>query len=297
MLRSAFLLVLACVCASAQPVWTDIMNATRYTTAASGTYWEFSALDLNGYRQVPKTNIASYSVMGVPRSNTGTAVAAGGNDPFCTVKPSYWTTKPPYYRNPQQRIQSYQALGIKGVGFFGTFEEGFLGTFATGSYLIQSVYFSEQQCYFGGREFGFWYDAYSGNVYAYWEINANCGASYCTGPTDANCTGCTSGVDIAHNVPIGSFLNAQYYFSMYPTGTASSCAFQVNVMTGAYVTQLNQSIPVTTDITSVDPAFCANVLGSSGETGYVTAGTVYGPSISSISTSNELILSRVFVGK
>lgn len=280
----------------AQPVWTDVMNLTGYTNAASATYWEFSNGDPKNYQQTAKTNIAAYSTLGIPR-NAGVLATSGGNDPTCTVKPSYWTTKPPYFRNPQQRLQSYFANGIKGVGFLGTFEGGFLGTFATNSYLIQTVYFSEQGCYFGGREMGFWYNQYDGLVYAYWEINANCGGSYCTGPSDANCTNCTSGVDIAHNVPIGNFVNAQEYFEIYPTGNATACSFQVNVISQSFASLFNQSYPVGTDITMIDPVFCSNMTATTGESGYVTAGTVYGPTISSASTSNELILSRVFVGK
>lgn len=291
------LLAVLSVSAFAQPVWTDVMNHAGQTNALSGTYWEFSSLDPSGYQKVPSTDIAAYSVMSVPRNGSGVAVSAGGNDPVCTVKPSYWTTNPPYYRPPQQRMESYQAGGIKGVGFLGNFQAGTIGTFVPGSYLIEATYFHEQACYTGGREYGWWYDSYNGVVYAYWEVNANCGASYCTAPSDANCTGCKSGIDVADNEPIGNWVNSQDYFSIYPTGNASACAFQVTVTSPAYATLYSRTFVVGTAITNVDPAFCANVTASAGETGYVTAGTVYNPAISALASSNELILSRVFVGK
>lgn len=288
-----YLFLLAAWSCFAQPVWTDIMNQTGQTNALSGVYWEFN----NGFRTVPKTSIATFSVMSVPRSNVGTPVVAGGNDPSCTVQPSYWSTKPPYYRNPQQRLESYQMTGVKGVGFLGNFQSGTLGNFGTGSYLIQTVYFHEQGCYQGGREFGIWFDEYNQTMYAYWEVNANCGAAYCTAPSDSNCTGCKSGVDAAHNEPIGLWANSQEYFAIYPTGNASSCAMQVTIISPSFAMLYNKSLPVGSDITSIDPAFCANVTAPVGESGYVTAGTLYGPMISSVALSNELILSRVFVGK
>ncbi len=202
-------MAVAALSASAQPTWTDIMNHTGYTTMASGVYWEFSNQDTNNYNEVTQTDIASLPNspnLGVPRDSIGNPVTAGGNDPVCTSQPSYWTTSPPYYRVPQQRIESYYGAGVKGVGFLGTFGAGSVGTFYSGSYLFESVYFHEQSCYFGGREFGFFYDAYNGDIYAYWEVNANCGSSYCTAGTDSNCSTCTSGTDYQQNVSLGSSL-------------------------------------------------------------------------------------------
>lgn len=280
-----------------QPVWTDVMNTVGTQTMASGVYWEYSNLDTNGYSAVAETSLASHSTFGVPRDGSGNPVSSGGDDPVCTSAPSYWTTSPPYYRFPQQRMESYVGTGIKGFGILGTFQAGSIGSFGSGSYLYESAYFHERGCYFGGREYGFFYDAYNGTAYAYWEVNANCGTSNCSAPSDRNCTGCTSTADVAHDVSVGNYANSQYYFEIYPTGNSSACAFQISVITPSFVTVYSQSIAVGSDITSVDPAFCGEVTSSSGATGYVTVGTVYGPTISSISTSTELLVSRAFVGK
>ena len=291
-------LMFALSSASAQPSWTDIMNYSGFTSAASGIYWEFSDQNANGYTKVSQTYLATYPNMGVPRDGYGNTVSSGGYDPDCTTQPSYATISPPYMRSPQQAMASYAATGIKGVGFLGTFGAGTMGAFGSGSYLFEAIYFHEQACYYGGREYGFFYDAYDGNVYAYWEVNANCASSYCTGGTDSNSSSTSSGADYQQVVSLGSsYTNANYYFLIYPAGDSSSCSFRVSITDPSGSILYSQLLPVDSTINSIDPDFCSNVTSSAGQSGYVTAGTVYGPTVSGIDTANQLSVSRVLAGK
>lgn len=317
-------IMLACVGASAQPTWTDIMNYTGYSNEASGVYWEFSGADtcyasppaaFSGecYTVTYNTNIASTNsgTLNYPVDSGGNPETTGSVDPVCsTAVPSYWSYTGNSAQNgvsyavnrvPQQQLTSYygpSSGSYLGVGFLGTFGSGSAGTM--NGDLVEAVYFHERACFFGGREYGFYYDRYNNSVYAYWEVNANCqygGGNYCTSHSDVGCDNTCTTTDTQHAVSLGAYTGTEYYFEIYPTGNSSSCSFVVNIIDTSYnpLSGFPQTISVGSDITGVDPYFCSNVTG--GEYGYVTAGVLYSPTISSLTSGNNLALSRVLVGK
>ncbi len=175
----------------------------------------------------------------------------------------------------------------KGVGFLGSFNKsGTVSSVGSGAYLYEAVYFHENGCYSDGREYGFFLDVPSGHVYAYWEAHAN-----------------ASG-DTQNKIDLGTgFTNGTYYFSIWPqttSGTGNGCQFNVSVK-NTFLNEVWGGGPYDVDygsvnVTGADSGFCSAIVS---ETGYVTAGTVYNPTISTISdTSNiKLSLSRVYVGK
>lgn len=324
--------------ALAQPTWTDIMSTTNGTNEASGTYWEFSSSDSchtdcphDTYTETAGTTVSANSTLTFPSSSTG------GNDTGCEAYPTGWNItgnggagNPPVYRYPQQRLTSStpgnpgpSSGSYKGVGFLGTFATEPIGTIESGASLDQVVFFHEQPCFAGGREYGFYYDRYWGEVYAYWEVNANCGGvGGCSQCTDLNCgsTSSYSGTDYQVKNPLGYWSNAEYYFEMWPvtSGTAdnnegdtgscsaSACCFTVQIINTSYTTVFGPhtySVPnppgSQTDVIGIDPNFCTGGSGPNigSEQGYVTAGLLYTPTITDLSSGNALILSRVFVGK
>ena len=88
------------------------------------------------------------------------------------------------------------------------------------------------------------------------------------------------------------------------TGGTNGCEFQVSVIDTGFNTVYSNLLDVDANnypsgstITGTDSSFCSTVTSSSGETGYVSATTVYTPSITRIPSSINLNLQRVFVGK
>jgi hypothetical protein len=73
------------------------------------------------------------------------------------------------YRPAQNSQQSSAKSGVMGIQTWATFS----GT-ATGSEVIQTIYFGERQDWAGEREFGFARYAVSGPWFFYWSVNSNC---------------------------------------------------------------------------------------------------------------------------
>ena len=136
----------------------------------------------------------------------------------------------------------------------------------------------------------------------------------------ADRTSSYSGTDYQVKNPLGYWSNAEYYFEMWPvtSGTAdnnegdtgscsaSACCFTVQIINTSYTTVFGPhtySVPnppgSQTDVIGIDPNFCTGGSGPNigSEQGYVTAGLLYTPTITDLSSGNALILSRVFVGK
>jgi hypothetical protein len=269
---------------SAQIVWTQILSSTNPNSNQSGVYKVFN----NGYSETTGTDIAQHPILSVPLNGQGAPQSTGGYDSNCESAPSFWTGSLPPYRYPEELLQSNYITnpGIIGLEFLGTVGSGSISSPGSGSNLIQSVFFSEQPCYFGGREYGFVYNRVTGNFQAYWGTNENCGP----------CSGMTIEAD-AYDLP-NSLLNQNYYFEMWPVFVNSStCYFELEVQGpppsytvewGPYATQ-----DVNSAIRGADSNFCTAI---KSESGYITAGIVYQPTIGSIASSNALSLTTIKVG-
>ncbi|HEY6332410.1 MAG TPA: hypothetical protein VI756_24000 [Blastocatellia bacterium] len=262
-----------------EPVWTDIMNLSGYSNMASGTFWQFSNLSGNGDMEVQNTDISTYPNLSIPGLSSGTPATGGGYQSVCSRT----------VNTPCQYMESNYGTGITGVGFLGTFGgQSIPGSdFGTNSYLFESVFFNEQYCFNGGREYGFFYDPYGNGIWVYWGTNEN-----------------LSNVVQAQPQLTGVDPGTEYYYEMYPTVSGSSSGFQVTVLNTGYGTVYSNYISVDSDnypsgstITGTDPDFCSVVTSSSGESGHVTATTIYNPTISNIPSNINLNLQRVFVGK
>lgn len=279
--------LLACLLLNAGPavvqlkaqVWTDIMTTTGNTDESSGVHWLFNAALGTNPTENTRTSVGTYPTESLQMNGTNVQTS-GGYDSSCSG----------VYRYPQERLESNygpQHSGTyKGVGFLGSFNTGgsFSG-FGGGSYLVESVYFNEIQCYNGGREYGFFYDAYTGHIWAYWEINANISGA------------------LINQVDLGTtFLNQTDYFSIWPQSkTGGGCEFNVSVKDAIYENELWGKGPYDVNannvsITGNDSHFCQDIVS---EYGYVTAGTVYSPTITTISSpsSIKLDLSLLYVLK
>ncbi len=314
-LRNLLLAVATATSTQAQPVWTQIMDQTGQSTEASGQYYQMN----NGsITHANNTDVASYPYMQIPSGPP----FGGTNDSYCTSPPSWWTASVPaggIVRGPQSRLESNYgpASGsYKGIGIYGTFGGG--SVTGSGGSILEAVYFNEQKCYFGGREYGFFYNPATDNLTAYWSTNSNCGTSNCSAPSGYNSgteiSGPTAGTFTQPGTgwsTSGSYCGSTYpcYFAMYPVASGSSCYFEVEIIGGSppvYVTYYSSPTPdvnaasQSPSVTSADPNFCSAI---EAEDGYFTAGIVYTPTLTSFSSSIELWLdqqsftSGMYVGK
>jgi hypothetical protein len=269
----------------AQPVWTDIMNQLGQTSIASGNWWEFHNLDPAPYdhRLVSNTDLTQFPdhpVLSIPGLSSGHPSTSGGYDPACNRSVG----------TPTQYLESNYGTGIKGVGFLGSFDGHSMpgSDFGPGAWLFESVFFHEQKCYNGGREYGFFYDPYGNGVWFYWGTNEN-----------------LSTVVQAQVLMPNVYPNFEYYYEIYPTGNSSSCGFEITVLDtgfrpvfGPAAYNVNAAnYPAGKYITQTDPGFCAAVTSSAGESGYVTANSIYQPPVSNIPSNTAVNLQRIFVGK
>jgi len=302
MKRHAFLLIALALGAQlyGQPTWTDIMNYNGYATEASGHFWVFNSGQVGStptwYTNTTQTSIGSSNsgVMNLPLDGSSNIQTAGGYDNTCTSPPGSWTAyvDPTYgpYRYPQKRMTSNYGPQVgndyyKGVGFQGTLGRGGSESSA-GGLAIEAVYFHEQPCFFGGREYGFEFDPATNVLKAYWSTNANCSTSYCTA------------VEVYESASLGTgWAGTQYFFEMYPETHNSTCRFVVTIKNGGGtpVYGPTATADVSSNLLTVDSGYCTAILN---EHGYVTAGIVYQPTVNYLSAANtKLTLNRVYVGK
>jgi hypothetical protein len=279
------LLAMASTMASAQqyppPVWADILNLQGQSTAASGNYYR------TGQAVVRNTDLAGIT----PLANTLTMpvtylTGMGGGPVNCGNSTEY----------PLSFIESNAERGIKGVGFLGSFNSPYPLTELTDANgnpatLYQAVFYGDNPCYGGGREYGFFLDAYNNSIWVYWGAAENEGLPGAQGQLQ---------------IP-DVYANTQYYFEMYPVAVADApggCKLQETVyLSNGWVWEaLSQNV---TDfgginILTYDPHFCDYLLQNYPyqEDGYVSANITPGQPLSGSLPESGLDLSiqRVFVG-
>jgi hypothetical protein len=266
--------------ALAQPAWTDILNSAGTPSMLNGTYWRIGQTPQPA--QVTTTTLAAISnslALSVP-TLTGTGNQGGTNN--CGVVGS-----------PATYIESNNGTGIKGVGFYGSFNSPVGGaplTYQPNQNLFESVFFHEDPCYGGtqgtiSREYGFFLAASNSSIWVYWGTKENQ-----VGQVQAQLQ--LSGVQP----------NTTYYYSMYPAISGGSCGFNVYVLDAGFNAVYPLTfLPVNSNnyggtITTADPGFCADV--TSAPSGYVSANIVAAPQVSgTLPMGLGLSLSRVYVGK
>lgn len=267
--------------ASAQPVWTDILNQPGFGNMASGTLWQIG----------PSPQPAAVVNTALPQIGNRVALAVPALTGAGNQTGSFSCGA---VGSPVSFLESNQGSGIKGVGFLGAFNAPFGGvplTYAPNNNLFEAVFFHEDRCYGGGggpsREYGFFLAGSNSSVWVYWGTHENQ----------------PSVVQAQIQLPLNP--NTEYYYEIYPTGNSSSCGFQVTILnTGFGVVYSNQFNVNTSNfggtITVTDPGFCAAVTAAGGDTGYVSANITTGPLVSgTLPPPGQLstFMERVFVGK
>jgi hypothetical protein len=168
---------------------------------------------------------------------------------------------------------------VSGLQILGTFGTGSIGTVESGAGLVEAVFFHEQPCYEGGREYGISFDRAANTFQAYWGTSVNCTSSQCSGSNQ-----------VEQSVPLSmSYVGGQYYFSIWPNWDGSSCNFTVQIQAPAPSNQVlyqTTTADVSSALLNADPTFC-NAITS--DTGYVTASTQYTPTITSIDTTHNVL--------
>jgi len=264
------------------PVWIDILNLTGQSDDASGNYYR------TGQAAVLNTDLAGIT----PVANTLTMpvtnlTGAGGAPVNCGKSTAF----------PLSYIESNAGSGIKGIGFLGSFNSpypltGLTDLNGTPANLFQSVFYGDNPCYNGGREYGFVLATYNNSIWVYWGTAENQGLPGTQGQFQL------PGVDP----------NTEYYFEMYPVAVPSApggCKLQsvVSLSNGWVWEASSQNV---TDfgganILNYDPEFCDYLLQNYPyqENGYVTANINPGQPLSGTLPANglDLSLQRVFVGK
>jgi hypothetical protein len=268
--------------AESQPVWTDILNVAGFGNMASGTYWRIGPNPQPG--ALVNTSLGSIGhtlALSVP-TLTGLGNQTGSFT--CGHVPS-----------PVTFIESNQGSGIKGVGFFGSFNAppgGVPLSYAPDNNLFESVFFHDDLCYGGSagsasREYGFFLAASNSSIWVYWGTHEN-------RPTV---------VQAQVQLPLSP--NTMYYYEMYPVGNSSSCGFQVIILGPSFNTVYTNFFHVNSHnfggtITARDPGFCGALTAPSGATGYVSANISASPGVSgALPPPSQLntFMQRVFVGK
>ncbi len=281
-MKSTILFVFAIVAANAQPTWTDVLNvAGSVPTQANGTAWKIGTVAQPA--QVQNTSLAAIGgALSFPVSmltgagNQGGSVNCGG-----AVAPMAF-------------IESNGVSGVKGVGFLGSFNAPAAGvplTYQPNQNVYEAVFFHEDYCYGStagstSREYGFFLAASNSSVWVYWGTKENQAGQ----------------VQAQMQIP-GVHPNTQYYFSMYPSGNATSCGFNVYVLDAGFNTVYPLTyIPVGAynyggTITAADPGFCAAV--TAPMSGFVSANIVAGVGVSGTLPAPSVLnlgLQRVYVG-
>ena len=145
-----------------QPAWAGILDAK-----APGKLVRVG----NGAEEI--TAATAPAVFQFPETVTG----ANSSSRYPDGPP--WPVKgdAPIYRNPGSYLESGPVPRARGFEFTGTFA-GALRSYQPGSMLIESAFFHESPIYFGGVEYGFYYEMTAGaapRLIFYWSTNSNCG--------------------------------------------------------------------------------------------------------------------------
>jgi len=116
-------------------------------------------------------------------------------------------TSCPTFSFPSVGYRSGQFEGAKGIQFYGAFNDGsWPNNTIPGQQVEEVVFFHQQNCYYGGIEYGFDHNVITGSLAFYWGTNENCGA-YQASPGDNTFNGsrCRNG-----QYPGGSVLYSDY---------------------------------------------------------------------------------------
>jgi hypothetical protein len=275
------------------PVWTDIMNMPNQSNMASGNYYPVGS----GQPAILNTDITAIgNTLSMPQSNLP-GTGGTGNSTCGSIS------------QPVAYLESNQGTGVTGVGFLGSFNSpgGLLfppynqppyNIQFQGGNMWESVFFNENLCYNGQREYGFFLATSDNSIWAYWGTNENLATQQGQVQLNAQNNVLGNGVTIQPNT--------EYYFEMYPVlGAYGSCAFEIAVYTANNTSQpvFAAAPPVTAyggaNILSVDPSFCTAI---ASDTGYVSANIEAAPwggvtGMLPPSSVLNLNLQRVFVGK
>jgi len=267
--------------ASAQPVWTDILNQPGTGSMASGTLWQIG----------PSPQPSQVLNTALPQINDRLSLAVPSLTGQGNQTGSFTCG---FVGSPVTFIESNQGSGVKGVGFLGAFDAPFGGvplTYTPNNNLFESVFFHEDPCYGGhggtSREYGFFLAGSNSSVWVYWGTHENQ----------------SSVVQAQIQLPLNP--NTEYFYEMFPTGNSSSCGFQVTILNTGFGVVYNNQFNVNSSnfggtITVTDPGFCAAITSSFGDTGYVSANITAGPQVSgTLPPPSQLntFMERVFVGK
>lgn len=273
------------------PVWTDILNLPGYSNMASGNFFSLA----NGSALQTADNIDLSGIFNTLSMPVSTLPASGG--PYtCGGFPGNAGTAVSF-------IESNVGSGVAGVGFLGTFfaPAGGISSlmFYPNQNFYESVFFNDQPCYNGEREYGFFLVGNNSSVWAYWGTNEG-SSPVVQGQLQlsADNNALKNGVTIQPN--------NEYYFEMYPVpdiNNPSNCSFTIVVYTSDNTaTPVFQANPSVTDfgagnILTQDSNFCTSLASA---TGYVSANIEADPQVTGSLPSSSVLnlnMQRVFVGK
>jgi hypothetical protein len=264
---------------------------------ASGDYYEFNNSLGNTYQSMQA--IGSHSTLRLPVDGSGNPVASYSNEtagPCSTLSgyPGYWSSTVPS-RPPEQFVRvnygPIPADSYKGLQYLGSFNANTGLSGGTGN-IVEAVFFHEQQCFAGGREYGVFYDLNSNTLVFYSSINTNCIPSICSGLSQSS-DGWT--------VPSGSsYLGGTYYFSIWPVagGGSNNCTFSVEILNTSFTTLYSATGLTPTNSEAADANFCSSILN---EHGHESATVQMVSSVSGLNSSNvtnfTMGLSAIKAGK
>jgi hypothetical protein len=203
------------------------------------------------------------------------------------------------YRSAQNSQQSSAKSGVMGIRAWAKFS----GT-ATGSEIIETIYFGERQDWAGEREFGFARYAVSGPWFFYWSVNSNCSITANLGYPWCRLYRAVNGAsENPGSAPLlGEFLYSASISSNLSVGTEylfigylfwanwdSTYKFRVEVWDSTYTTQIS-AVNVDSSVGWVNYGAT-----TSGMTGYVNLGTVQ--SGTATATGVQLSVAEVDIGR
>jgi len=247
------------VAAIGQPTWYAIMNVGGTADETSARWIEYNS-SLAANNHVNNTTFNYENPLTLPQDKTG-------GSPY-PIEQYGWTDEFPcsssYSRPASHSYRSYYGPAsstYKGLAVLVNFQltpSDFDVVHSSGD-LEQTVFFHEQQCYNGGREYGIAMNPMTGSVDFYASTDTNIG-SY-----------------VDHDTLLAggilTWTGTEYWFELWPVqDSGTTCHFETRVLSYPGLTTLHSGTISISNITGYESesSFCTAILN---EHGYVTAGT------------------------
>jgi len=288
------------IATSSSPIGGSSSSAALSSTARPDYTYRFSAISTS------TNGNGSYEYgSGTPLRSVCNLSAQGQNLGDYTVSGSAYSNPTYAHSYPAEFNESRLETGIKGIDVLASFDGNLLSG-ATG-HAVETVYFSDQGCAFGGHEYGFTKDLDTGVLFFYYADHSNCGTG------GANCNASDSVTDTRsepspiEGLQLNSQGNMRFYFAAYLVSSTNTAIaphgyfFRIQVVdpytfgfAQCYAPGTTTVGDCTRDLTMDSWFHADNVYGASG---YLFSGIVATENPDTVGNNPDLYVNLFDVGK